>query len=271
MLKQRFYSGFILAAAILAEVLWLSTPGLAVAMALLFLTAAWEWAALTSIHKIASRLTYLVLLGLLMVTIWLLRETMVAPLVLLLASALWGVVVFFLWTYARHEGEPARWQKPLALVGLIFLAAAWLAFTELHRLGYGWLFYLLALCAIADSMAYLSGKLLGKHKLAPELSPGKTIEGMLGGLAGVLILALLTTLWLQWSLLPSLSLILLSLVAGLISVEGDLFESLVKREAGAKDSGKILPGHGGILDRFDSHVAAAPFFVLGLDALLEFM
>ena len=269
MLKQRFYSGFVLAAAILAAVVGLSTPGLAMAMAILFLIAAWEWASLTSIHTIGHRLVYLLALGGLMIVVWALRETFVVPLVLLIAAGLWMIIPFFLRTYSRHEDEAARWQKPLCLSGLFFLLAAWLAFIELHRLHYGWLFYLLALCALADSMAYLTGKLFGRRKLAPELSPGKTIEGMLGGLGGVFLLALVTAIWLQWPFSSAFSLMVLSMIAGLISVEGDLFESLIKREAGAKDSGKILPGHGGVLDRFDSHIAAAPFFVLGLGILLE--
>jgi phosphatidate cytidylyltransferase len=113
----------------------------------------------------------------------------------------------------------------------------------------------------ADSFAYFSGKAFGKHKLAPNLSAGKTVEGVIGGLLGVLII---TGIWmfvadyLDWRYLP------LALVTGIFSIVGDLYESIYKREAGAKDSGKSLPGHGGMFDRLDGVLAATPIFGAGL-------
>ena len=124
--------------------------------------------------------------------------------------------------------------------------------------------YVVLLSIMADTAAYFSGKRFGKNKLAPELSPGKTREGLLGGLVGVGMLALLASWYFKLDVMAAVYFLLLSLVAGLISVVGDLFISMIKRESGSKDSGRILPGHGGILDRIDSHIATAPIFTLGL-------
>ncbi|HIP95232.1 MAG TPA: phosphatidate cytidylyltransferase, partial [Leucothrix sp.] len=124
--------------------------------------------------------------------------------------------------------------------------------------------YLVFLIAIADSGAYFSGKAFGKTKLAPELSPGKTREGMFGGLAGATIWSILGAAYFGLPTAGWLFFILLSMAVALFSVAGDLFESLIKREAGQKDSGSILPGHGGILDRIDGLLAALPLFTLGV-------
>ncbi len=117
----------------------------------------------------------------------------------------------------------------------------------------------------ADSFAYFSGKAFGKHKLAPRLSGGKTVEGVVGGLIGVL---LITGAWMYFYNETNWKFLLLALITGVFSVVGDLYESIYKREAGVKDSGNILPGHGGVLDRIDGLLAATPIFVIGLIFLL---
>ena len=135
----------------------------------------------------------------------------------------------------------------------------------LHEVyGAGMLLYLLSLVWIADTGAYFSGRKFGKHKLAPTISPGKTWEGLVGGLLANLVWIIsIYQLSSGWGLgLPQF--LLISLATTLISVVGDLFESILKREAGVKDSGKLLPGHGGVLDRVDSVIAAAPVFVAGI-------
>lgn len=113
----------------------------------------------------------------------------------------------------------------------------------------------------ADSFAYFSGKSFGKRKLAPNLSGGKTIEGVIGGLVGVLII---TSVWMVYYSETNWKFLLLVLVTGIFSVVGDLYESIYKREAGVKDSGNILPGHGGMFDRLDGLLAATPIFTIGL-------
>jgi phosphatidate cytidylyltransferase len=126
-----------------------------------------------------------------------------------------------------------------------------------------WLLFALLLIWAADSGAYFAGVRFGRRKLAPRISPGKSWEGLFGGLAAAMLLsaAMLHWLGLGWAQLPEL--LLLTVVIVLVSVVGDLFESLLKRHAGAKDSSQLIPGHGGVLDRIDSLLAALPVFVLG--------
>jgi phosphatidate cytidylyltransferase len=116
----------------------------------------------------------------------------------------------------------------------------------------------------ADTGAYFAGKTFGKQKLAPQISPGKTRAGLLGGLIAAPLIALLATSLMPMATIERSELILLSLATALASVAGDLVISLHKRTSGCKDSGNLLPGHGGVLDRLDSLLAAGPFFALGL-------
>ncbi len=155
-----------------------------------------------------------------------------------------------------------------SLMGLLILAPAWLA--AVYLLSFprgGTLMVAMALIvAAADIGAYFSGKAFGKHKLAPDVSPAKTWEGFWGGVLACLLLSLAV-----WYLLPPqkqhiglISVVTVVLITGIASVVGDLTVSMVKRQSGIKDSGNILPGHGGVLDRLDSLCAAAPVFALGL-------
>jgi phosphatidate cytidylyltransferase len=165
--------------------------------------------------------------------------------------------------YKRNQGVAHQtWLLPLS--AFLVLIPAWLALLELHSKTPALVLYLIFLVAIADSGAYFAGKVMGITKLAPELSPGKTKEGFKGGLFGAGFWALLASFYFGLSLGDALVFILLSLLVAAISVGGDLYESLLKREAGEKDSGTLLPGHGGILDRIDGLLAALPVFTLGL-------
>ncbi|MBC7657234.1 MAG: phosphatidate cytidylyltransferase, partial [Frankiaceae bacterium] len=150
--------------------------------------------------------------------------------------------------------------------GSLSVIPAWAALCWLHMTGANgpdWALYALLIVWLADTGAYFVGVRFGKHKLAPRISPGKSWEGFAGGLLATTLLAVgaLPVLGLAWNLLPSL--LLLTLVATLFSVAGDLFESLLKRHAGAKDSSHLIPGHGGVLDRLDSLLAALPIFAVG--------
>ena len=147
------------------------------------------------------------------------------------------------------------------------VSGAFIAMTGLHqasRFGYVFILILLAIIWIADSAAYFSGKAFGKHKLAMHVSPGKTWEGVMGATLAVLVTAFVIARYMDYTPENTLAFMLIALTTMIISIVGDLLESLFKRRAGVKDSSHLLPGHGGILDRIDSLVAAAPVFLLGL-------
>lgn len=167
--------------------------------------------------------------------------------------------------------SPPRERKGLRVEvlagGAILLLVAWLSLVRLHQSG-EWgperLLFLFVLIWTMDSLAYFAGRRWGRRRLSPQVSPGKTWEGFLGGLAGAL-LCTLAVMWTDWfAELPPWLLLALCLVTAAISVAGDLFESLLKRQQAMKDSGGLLPGHGGVLDRVDSLLAAAPVFLCGL-------
>lgn len=180
------------------------------------------------------------------------------PLAYFASLVLWLLVVPF-WL-ARAWPLPDRllgW-----LLGWLLLLPTGLALLYLREQGAGLLLSAIALSAIADSAAYFSGRAFGRRKLAPRISPGKTWEGAIGaGLAVTLFAAAIA--W-HFSCMANclLSLLLASWLLFVLSVEGDLFESWCKRQAGVKDSGSILPGHGGVLDRVDSHLAVLPVAAL---------
>lgn len=270
MLRKRILSALVLGSALVLAVGFLSTSWLALFLASLLLIGAWEWGALTGLEGSRERAIYTAGLGLVMAALYFLPEWQLGSVFWGLATLAWVAILVFESGYDRAEGGLPRWQRVLMLLGLILIPAAWLAMVELHREHPAFLLFLLAISAAADSFAYFSGKRFGKTKLAPELSPGKTREGVLGGLFGVFLVTLLFVNYMDMPLDRAIPFVLLAVLCGLVSVIGDLFESLMKREAGMKDSGWILPGHGGILDRFDSHLAVAPVFVVGLQWIAGF-
>lgn len=201
--------------------------------------------------------------------------------VVVLALAIGGILLPVLWPYIWAVAvviwlNTAIWVKkypmstdwyvrPLVILGAVLLISAVVAIYAIWQYSAWWLMYVFALVWGADSGAYFVGRLLGKHKLAPNVSPAKSIEGLIGGLLTTTIIVLLVAFTqLDLNTESLVAFIVLSLLTVLASVQGDLFESMVKRKAGIKDSGTILPGHGGVLDRIDSVLAAAPVFALGL-------
>ncbi|HER34009.1 MAG: phosphatidate cytidylyltransferase [Halothiobacillaceae bacterium] len=168
----------------------------------------------------------------------------------------------------RHRRErPANrpfWLR--RLVGLVALPAFWLALVWVHAAPRGeWLLVFgVLVVVIADSFAYFVGRAVGRRKLAPMISPGKSVEGALGGLAGVAVLSAIGAVLPLFAVTPSWQLAMWCTLMALASVGGDLEESRLKREAGVKDSGRLLPGHGGVLDRLDGQFAAMPLWWLGL-------
>lgn len=191
--------------------------------------------------------------------------------VLSLAAAWWTLVLIALAVYEPgwSQGRAARaWPGLVLVVGVLALVPAAVALVWLHALGPLWLLAPLAVVAAADSGAYFVGRRFGRHKLAPSISPGKTREGVLGAVLAVAVLGAVWAVALGLDGWAALQFILLAVIVGLWSVSGDLLESVLKRERGVKDSGQMLPGHGGVLDRIDSLLVAAPLFLLGV-LLLE--
>lgn len=262
MLKQRIITALILLPLVLGAIFYLSTPWFALAIAIPVALGAWEWANLMGIEESADRMPYVggILAGLLLVY-WLDLN-----LVLFLACIWWAAAVWLVGVYPR---ETERWheRRKLGIIGALVLVPAWwsLVLIQGQEGGPWWLLYVMLLVWGADTGAYFAGRKYGKNKLAPAVSPGKTKEGLLGGLAVTGVLALLVAFTTSAADKTGLlGFLIISLVAVIGSVYGDLVESMFKRQRGIKDSSNLLPGHGGILDRIDSITAAVPLFASGM-------
>ncbi len=268
MLKLRLLTALVLAPAAIAAILLLPTSALEWVFAAMILAGAWEWSRLSGLRRVLSRVLYVTATALLL---WVLATMWQRPGLLgaiLIATLLWWVLAF-LWIMVYPAGPNAR--PAVTVVGLIagvfVLVPAWLALIALHSApqhGPVWVLFVLALIWIADSGAFFFGRRWGKRKLSPRVSPGKTREGVYGAVALVLVYAIAAGWFLHVPESRFVAFVLLCVVLVPVSVVGDLFESLIKRLSGFKDSGALLPGHGGVMDRIDSLTATAPVFLLGL-------
>lgn len=269
MTRTRVITALLMAPAAIAAVLFLPTPWVVAVGALLFLAGLWEWFRLAEVEDTLARSVLLVVNLLLMVMIvWASPTDAGGSLVLFKLAVVVGVVWWLLamlwlmhYDFASDHDTHARVFKLAAAT--LSVIPAWCALALIHRDGAGWLLVALGIIWAADTGAYFAGRAFGKHKLSPRISPNKTVEGLVGGaVAGVSVAvigaALLGT---TTAVLPLVALV--ALVTVIFSVVGDLFESLLKRHVGAKDSGTLIPGHGGLLDRIDSVLAALPVFALG--------
>lgn len=261
MLKARILTALVLVPLMVWATFALSTPWLGALMGVFILLAAWEWTALCGMQAPATRIGYMVALAATGVGLYFVDAGLV-----MLVSVLWWVwaLAEILWFKdPRRGGLMTPWGRWVG--GFFVLIPAWLAPLWLHQQpgGARLVVFLMALVWVADSAAYFAGKAWGKTKIAPHISPGKSLQGVIGGLVGVAVLAAASAV-LVWNLNAERLIIwiLIALLAALFSVLGDLTESRAKRIAGVKDSGTILPGHGGILDRIDAFTAAAPLFVV---------
>ncbi len=267
MLRQRILTALVLVPLFIGGFLWLPTAQIALVLAALVILAAWEWTGLMGLDSMPMRAAYIALVGLLLP--FSARVFEMAP-QLVLAVVLIAWLLAMGWV-ARFDGRRSLLSSGaitlLGLVGLFVLIPTWLSLVELHGQGpFGreLLIYLMLLVWGADSGAYFAGRQWGRHKLAPLVSPGKSWEGAYGALASSLVLAILAGVYFGLEPARIAIFVVLSIVTVLFSIVGDLFESTIKRLRGVKDSGRLLPGHGGILDRIDSLTAAAPIFCLGL-------
>jgi phosphatidate cytidylyltransferase len=228
-----------------------------------FTVGAWEWGGFGALRGIAQRSAYAAGVALLLLLAWRWTAERENLLLLLRAACLWWVIAL-LWLSLA----PSRHRPMLALLcGLPVLVPAFVSLARLDVVTSGpargpqLVLWLVLLVISADIGAYFAGRNFGRRKLAPRVSPGKTWEGALGGL---LMVALVAWLGIVHFGLPLPSTLAFGCAVGIFSIIGDLTESMFKRAAGLKDSGVLLPGHGGLLDRIDSVTAAAPLYALGL-------
>lgn len=187
----------------------------------------------------------------------------------------WWIASLVIWLMAlswvtKFPAHINWYGRQLALIGVVILAASITAMFYLWQLSPWWLLYVFLLVWCADSGAYFVGRKLGRRKMAPNVSPNKSMEGLAGGLVtGLVVVVAISVFKLQLTGTTLIAFAALSAITILASVLGDLFESMLKRQAGVKDSGTILPGHGGILDRIDSLLSATPIFALGFWGLQQ--
>ena len=266
MLKQRVATASVLLTVAVAAMLW-SATAFAVMVTALLGFALVEWLQLTGAARSTSIVVALIVCAVLLVLIFTslkTREMLVLPLGAI-AAAIWVAIVALL---VQPNAMSLRLPRIVGMVlAIVLMSAAWFALMQFLSQGMLMLLSVLLIVWIADTAAYFAGRAFGRRKLAPHISPGKTWAGVVGAIVAVLLLALAV-----WQFAPAArmysnelfaavgpvwALLLLAVLIGL-SIAGDLFESLLKRQAGVKDSGQLLPGHGGVLDRVDAMVPVLP-------------
>jgi phosphatidate cytidylyltransferase len=282
MLKQRIVTALVLLAILLPALFWPTPAPFALVALVLIAAGAWEWGRLNGLAQTGAWAAAVVCL-LLCAGSWyagLLDRPL--PLLWSIAGALWVLAGAWL-LRAGVAGWPGMPRALRLAGGVLALWLAWLAVAQARQIGVNFLLSILVLVWVADISAYFAGRRFGlkftRNKLAPAISPGKSWEGVWGGMVGVLVLALLWTAAdrAAGAAVPSLYtrlagagwwlLVIAALFLSAMSVVGDLVESLVKRAAGAKDSSGLLPGHGGVLDRID---ALLPVFPAALALVMNF-
>ena len=264
MLKQRILTATVLIGLILAILFLLPPIAFTLFTVLLLGFAGWEWSHIMGFTHKGQRIFYVMLMILVMIGVGLVP----AQQVLLLSLFGWIIALYCVISYGRNGRYKAESKFFKGLAGIFVLAPCWLGLNVLRIRDHGAILVLLVFLIVwmADTAAYFVGRRFGQHKLLERVSPGKTIEGAIAAMLGSLILSLtfLVLLLPQSNMYEAALFIILVMITAFFSIVGDLFKSVLKRQQNLKDSGNILPGHGGILDRIDSLTAAAPIFALGI-------
>jgi phosphatidate cytidylyltransferase len=280
LLYQRIITALILAPAIIAAIFYLPLTYFALFFMGIMAIGSWEWGPLMGFNTKRRRLFFVLTNLVLMITIWQLfpvdqlwASGQLIPsvrILLWLAVAWWLVSAVLTLLYPRCSRFWSSHRSIRGVFGWLTLVPTWLAFmvlrtdqieTDPHH-GAQLIMFLFLMVWSADVGAYFVGKSMGKRKLLPNVSPGKTLEGFIGGVVFACLMVALAGYFMHWQLVQYQVVLLVTVLITTVSVLGDLNESMFKRQAGIKDSGKILPGHGGVLDRIDSLTATAPVYAL---------
>jgi phosphatidate cytidylyltransferase len=261
-LRKRILTAAVLVGVLLAVLLWLPPWGTVTVLTVMALAGAWEWSAFLLLVAPAWRLGYVLLVAALLFAAWRFSVSSARRELLLAVAVAWWLVALAWIVFAPRRA--AAWSA--AVAGVLALVPAWLALVRLRMapLGAQWVLFALLLVWVADIGAFFIGRRFGRIRLAPEVSPGKTWEGVVGGMAVSALVAVAGGRWFQ---VPLAAFVPVCIAVVALSVVGDLTESLLKRFAGMKDSGSLFPGHGGVMDRIDSLTSASPALVLALTLL----
>lgn len=267
MLKQRILTALILIPIVVLAIFKLPASAFTLVSVLFFMAAGWEWAALAGLSSRSAKICYCLSIPLfvfLISLLSLLRYPFLGAGLTSGAALGWLIAFFLLVYYQKTEKNLLTSSALLSLIGIVILVTAVLCLNSLRYIPPApyMLLFLFALIWGADIAAYFTGRMLGRHKLAPRISPNKTWEGVIGALVWAVICGGGYGFIWHADKMNMLYFIILAMVTVNISIIGDLFESLLKRAKGIKDSGSIFPGHGGILDRIDSLLAALPVFTI---------
>lgn len=270
MLKQRIITALILAPIMIGGIFYLPVSQFMVFIAAIAVLGAWEWANLSGLSNQVGRIAYAGLIG--GIIYGLHHLDLVQEAELLYVALVWWLAAFVLVrTHPKFEGIWGG-EIPRLLMGVIIIVPMWVGFVQIKSYPFSDYLILFVMFMVwgADVGAYFAGRTFGKRKLAPKVSPGKTWEGVYGGMVTTLLIAFGAGLLLQNETGLSLNakqwmiLFAVTIFVTMVSVVGDLVESMVKRHRGIKDSSNLLPGHGGVMDRIDSMTAALPVFALAL-------
>src|SRR3990167_6551702 len=261
MLKQRLITAAILIPLVLALLFYASPPVFCILTAGIMVVAAVEWTLLMQVRHLWARFLYVML----MLSGMFAMLFVPTPLIFAATFFWWLAALVLVLIYPRGSRQWGNSVLIKGLMGAFVLIPCWIAVNYIRNDNQGiyvLLFVFILICG-ADSSAYFAGKKWGKTKIAPLVSPSKSVQGVMGALAYAVFITVLAALLSRPPLIIVISAVMLAVVTVSFSILGDLFESMLKREAGLKDSSNILPGHGGILDRIDSLTAAVPVYALG--------
>ena len=267
MLIKRLLTAVILIPLVVITTLKLDSSEFVIAMMPVLFISSWEYSGLIKIKHWATKTLYV---SALMTAAYFLNQTPLLLMPILIITLLWWFInSFWIISFPRHTRFWNNYLATRLVNGFFFFVPLLVALSALHQIDSTLVLLLLVLIWAADSGAYLVGRAIGKNKLLPNVSPGKTIEGVAGGtLLSLGAMFIYVRFGFENAAFEQYFFYgILSLVATFASILGDLFESLLKRVAGVKDSGILLPGHGGLFDRIDSLTASAPIFFLAYSFL----